>query len=179
MKREPCFNTSSPSGITLVALKHFSQLFLDVPTRSRRLLGSTMQQSTQRLETATWIIQIIHRDEALQIQWFDTTAIPHPKFIHIFPRLWPVNLWESSVEIPGSEAFWSTDRWTLWSILSTICILSNANGQTMSGQCLKKKRKIWASLPVIQSLFCGKGFYLLPSLAQTKLLPLAPRRGDS
>lgn len=137
MKRETCFNTSSPSGITLVALKHFSQLFLDVPTRFRRLLGSTMQQSTQRLETATWIIQIIHRDEALQIQWFDTTAITHPKFIHIFPRLWPVNLWESSVEIPGSEGI--LEDWLLDTMEQGI--LSNANGQNMSGQCLKKKKK--------------------------------------
>lgn len=51
-----------------MAFPCFTQFFLDVPTRLRRLLDSTLQQSAQGLEIMVWIIHIIHIDEAVQLQ---------------------------------------------------------------------------------------------------------------
>lgn len=143
-----------------MALPDFSQLFLDVPTRFRRLLGSTLQQSTQRLETVNWIIQIIHTDETFQIQL--QSHIP-----------------DLSTSFPGCDLWtFGKTQWKFLGLRHTGGLIAGHYGARHSFKCKwtkhvramwkKRKKKIWASLPVIQSLFCVKGFYLLPSTGTNK-----------
>lgn len=72
------------------------------------LPGLGGQQSTQRLETATWIIQIIHTDEAVQIQVQSHTLNVSTSF--------PGCDCEPLGKLKGNSwAYWRIECWTLWS----------------------------------------------------------------
>lgn len=136
--------------------------FVEVPTKLRSVLDCTQQPSAWRLE----IISNQHR-------WGCSDTRSFPACSVLAPQTYP--------------CFSSLGLWTLAKTQWKFSGLSHKCQGNVLGKKKEKKGKgkrgkryeIWASLSIIQSVFCVRGFYLLPSLAQTKLFPLAPRRGDS